>query len=119
MAMTNSAFADIDLNQVEYCRTVGDQPVNADTYRVQIPKLMLRTFEGRVLINRSMFINCKDCPVQSKSSINVANYITIKRASTCNLNNVSVNNCIPNNTLLMCACVTNNINDLIIISGVN
>lgn len=119
MALTSSAFADIDINQVEYCRTVGDQPVNADTYRVQIPKLMLRTFEGRVLINRSMFINCKDCPVQSKSTIDVVDYITVKRSPSCNLSSVSVENMIPHNTLLMCASVTNNINDFIIISAVN
>lgn len=118
MATLTGPFSNIEINQIEYGRLSEDQAVDSTSFKVKIPKLMVKTTSNRVIFDRGIFLNSSDCSVQTTNSITTLDYITINKAKTCDLSSVAEDGIIKKDTLVMCVSITNNINDLIIVGAI-
>lgn len=117
--IAQNPFADISINQIEYGRIVGNQPHESDTFKINIPKLMIRASKNTITFNKSIFANAPTCRILSKNVLNTVNYITVKRSPSCDFSSIAVDGCISDGTIVMCACINGDIKDIIIISAVD
>lgn len=119
--------SDVSLNQNEYCVLVGSQYYNNSSFRVKIPKLMTNvTSPMNDPFNRNILVNAKDCKPFIDNSLNVKNYINVKRSSQCSLLNRIINydneshyyGYLPDNLGVICLCMNGNYRDMIITDSI-
>lgn len=100
------------LKQIEVVRTVGVHKPDDKYLRIRVPRLMVKINheKERIHFDTNVFVNDIDCKVYPAHTIVTQNYITVPRASTCDLYPVSIRDendehIIPNNTPLICLCL--------------
>lgn len=120
-SVTYKSITGIEFNQLEYVRTVGPQPYDSHTFRIRFPKTMVyidQSGEVTEHFDRGIFINAPSCKVTTGNTVTSINYVTVPKSTNCDLRPVSVDGVVPDNTLLLCACMNGNPNDMIIIDSV-
>lgn len=118
--MIAESMSGLDLKSYEYVFTYGEHDVNAESFKIIIPKMMPfinNNTIGKAGFNSHVFVNNKDDRPVISRTVEIQNYITIKKSKNCSLEHVAVNGKIPNKTRLICMCPSNMISDLTIIDA--
>lgn len=121
MAANFQNVSGISLNQNEYCRLYGDHHYMDSTLRIQIPKLMTSvTSNMRDPFNRNILVNANNCKPFIDTTLQVKNFINVKRSSQCSLADRVIDEygTIPGNIGLICLCMNGNYKDMMVIDSI-
>lgn len=117
--MNLSSISDLQLDQMEYCFTIGDQLYYNNVFAVHFPKLMPLVQKGSTIVfNRNILVNDTKCKPTLANSIKTQNFISIPRSENCNLKYLANGGyMVPNGTRLTCSCNGNNLQDMCIVNN--
>lgn len=112
----------LSLDSIEYCYLVSKQHYTNRYFTVRVPKLtpMLSGSKStsKVSFNNSILANDSKCKPSLGNQLSTQNFITIRRASTCDLEHLAdINGYIADGTRLRCMCCDRNPKDMLIIDG--
>ena len=99
-----------------FAYTVGDQAANSEFLNVYIPDIMPFIKPSNRIVKTSYLnnVSINENKPSFNSTISLQKYIRVFVLPTCKFN--YENNIIPNNTRLLCLCVTENVNDICVMS---
>jgi hypothetical protein len=88
--MDISNLNDIKVDQFEYCTIAEKTYLPAETVKVYIPKLTVKTGKSKTKANNSILVNDPECKPQVSGMINLSDYIIVKTFSGLELSKSAV-----------------------------
>jgi hypothetical protein len=88
--MDISNLNDIEINQLEYCIIAEKTYLPAETVKVTIPKLSVKTGKAKIPVNDSILVNDEECKPKVSGMVVLSDTIVVKTFSGLELSKSSV-----------------------------